>query len=72
MPGYYHHRSARSTAKHDLSSVPKVCPKYVRNIKTYLKISKLIEILEPLKMSVFLGNVIVFFRLAFSTASFTR
>jgi hypothetical protein len=55
-----------------LSFVPKLCPKDVRNIETYLKISKLIEILEPLKTSAFLSNVIVFFRLDFSVASTTR
>jgi hypothetical protein len=52
--------------------VPKLCPKYVRNIETYLKISNSIEILEPLKMSRLQSNSIIFCALCFSAASYTR
>jgi hypothetical protein len=30
-----------------LRAVPKLCPKFVRNIETYLKISNSIEIIGP-------------------------
>ncbi len=59
-------------AKHDISSVPKLCPKYVRNIKTYLIISKPIEILEPRKLGLLQRNFIIFFALRFRGASYTR
>jgi hypothetical protein len=52
--------------------VPKLCPKDVRNIKTYLKISNSIEIREPLKTRVSQRNYIIFYTLRFSAASYTR
>ena len=52
--------------------VPNLCPKFVRDIKTYPTISKSIEILEPLKMSILQRNFIIFCGLSFSAASYTR
>jgi len=72
MAGWYHYDGGQSTAKSDLSFVPKLCPKYVRNIETYLRISKSIEIREPLKTRVSQGNYIIFYTLDFSAASYTR
>jgi hypothetical protein len=37
-------------------AVPKLCPKSVSNIKTYLMISGFIEILEPIKRGVLLRS----------------
>jgi hypothetical protein len=72
MPGFYHRWSGRSTAKHDLSAVPKLCPKYVRNIKTYLKTSQSVEIGKTLKTGILHGKSIIFYTLAFAAASYTR
>jgi len=52
--------------------VPKLCPKYVRDIKTYLKISNSIEILERLKMSLLKSNSIIFYAIGSSAVSCTR
>jgi len=49
-----------------------LCPKYGRNIETYLNISKSIEILESLKTDNIRGNVIIICLLAFYAASYTR
>jgi hypothetical protein len=50
----------------------KLCPKDVRNIETYLKISNSIEIQEPLKTRVLQRISIVFYALRFFAASYTR
>lgn len=55
-----------------LRLVPKLCPEYVRNIKTYLKISNSIEILKALKTGTFPRNSIIFYTLGSSAASYTR
>jgi hypothetical protein len=55
-----------------LSFVPKLCPKSVRNIETYLTISNSIEMLKTLKMGLFPWMSIIIFMLAFSAASYTR
>jgi hypothetical protein len=52
--------------------VPKLCPKYVGNIETYLKKSNSIEILEPLKPRVFSWISFIFYTLASSAASYTQ
>ena len=49
-----------------------LCPKYVRNIETYLKISNSIEIQERSKTSPLQSNSIIFCILVFSAASYTR
>jgi hypothetical protein len=72
MAEYYQPWNGWSTAKHYRAFVPKLCPKIIRNIKTYLKISNSIEILEPLKIGLFNSNFIIFYTLAFSAASYTR
>jgi hypothetical protein len=55
-----------------LSFVPKLRPRDVRNIDTYLKKSNAIEILEPTKIGSPLWNSFIFYTLAFSAASSTR
>jgi len=72
MPGYYQRWSEWSIVRFDLSVVPKLCPKYVRNIETYLTISKSIEILNPLKMCLLQENSIILYVLAFSAASIEK
>jgi len=72
MSEYYHRWSDRSTAKHNLSLVSKLCPKVIRNIETYLKISNSIEIREPLKTRILQRISIIFCALRFSAASYTR
>jgi hypothetical protein len=52
--------------------VSKLCPKIIRNIEMYLKISKSIEILESLKTRILLRISIIICNLAFSAASYTR
>jgi len=52
--------------------VPKLCPKSVRNIETYLKISNSIEIQNALKTASFQWNYIIICILTFSAASYTR
>jgi hypothetical protein len=52
--------------------VPKLCPKYVRDIQAYLKISNSIETPEPLKTSLLQCNSFILFTLDFSTASYKR
>jgi pentatricopeptide repeat protein len=51
--------------------VPKLCPKIIRNIKTYLTISKSIEIQNALKTASFQWNYIIICTLSFSAASDT-
>jgi hypothetical protein len=55
-----------------LSFVPKLCPKSVRNIETYLTISNSIKVRELLKTRFLHGNSIIFCTLRFSAASYTR
>ena len=50
----------------------KLCPKYVRDIKTNLKISKSIKIQAAPKKGAFQRNSIIFYTLAFFAASYTR
>jgi len=52
--------------------VPILCPKYVRNIETYLKISNSVEILNLKKTGVLQTISIIFYTLDFSAASYTR
>jgi hypothetical protein len=52
--------------------VSNLCPKCVRDIETYLKISNSIEMLETLKMGLLQWKSIIIFMSAFSTASYTR
>jgi hypothetical protein len=42
------------------------------NIKTYLKISKSIEVREPLKTRFLCRIFIIFYNLAYSASSYTR
>jgi hypothetical protein len=49
--------------------VPKLCPKSVRNIETYLKISNFIEIQNARKTAFNQRNFIIFCALCFSAAS---
>jgi hypothetical protein len=72
MLGYYHRWSGRSTAKHDLSAVPKLCPKYVRNIKNYQNTSKSIQIRKALKAGVLQGKPLIFCTFASAAVSYTR
>jgi hypothetical protein len=52
--------------------VPKLCPKYVRNIKTYLIISNSIEILDPKKIGLLQGKSFIFCAFASDVAAYTR
>jgi hypothetical protein len=75
-----HHPSAslssRSTAMSAAAMaflfVPKLCPKDVRNIETYLKISNSIEMPQPRKTGLLLDILIIFCAIHFSAASYTR
>jgi hypothetical protein len=61
-----------STAKHYRAFMPKLCPKYGRDIKAYLKISNSIEILEALKTRILLWISFIICAFRFSAASCTR
>ena len=56
---------------HDLSFVPKLCPKYVRNIKTYLTESNSIEIRNAPRTAYFQRKSTIICALCFSAASYT-
>ena len=70
--GSYSRKAQEAVLFRLLSFVPKLCPKYVRNIETYLKISNSIEILGPLKTGLLLDICIIVCSLHFSAASYTR
>jgi len=72
MPFPHLHSNRLPTSIRNQNLVPKLCPKIIKNIKTYLKISNSIEILEPLKIGLFNSNFIIFYTLAFSAASLTQ
>jgi hypothetical protein len=52
--------------------VPNLCPKYVRNIETYLTISNSIEIQDARKTASVQWNSLIFYILDFFAASFIR
>jgi hypothetical protein len=52
--------------------VPKLWPKDVRNIETYLKESSSSEIQKASKAGLLRGNSFIFYALDFSAASYTR
>jgi len=55
-----------------LSFVPKLCPKDIRDIETYLKISNSIEIQNPRKTACVQRNYLIICTLRLFSTSYTR